>query len=205
MWWGISESDFKPKQLNRNDLLINLAIWALPGFVSFVFFGYLKVKGINYFNYILKALNEGVSVYLWNVMGTIGLIFLGIAIIFIKERVSQGILKQSNNILLNTFKAGLLAFGVLAGKAFIILLYDFHPHIWWQKWFFGIMLPIMLLAVLIINSFLWYISILIYNPNMPNQKTSIMEKIESIPALYRVSFSTIFLIVLPIVITIIKR
>lgn len=202
--WDISKSDFIPEKLDFKDLLSNLAYWILPGFVSFAVFSYLKMLGNNYFNYILRALNEGISVYLWNLTGTLGLIFLGISIVFIKNKASQEILRKSSDILLNTFKAGLLAFGVLAGET-LMILYGFHPHIWWQKWFFDIMFPIMLLLVLILNLILWYISILIYNTDTPNQKTKIMEKIELMPTFYRLLFSICFFIILPIITIIIER
>jgi hypothetical protein len=173
-----------------NDLLFSIIFWFLPAFISFIVFQHYKSSG--YFNYILKALNQGISVYLWNLMAGIGCIFFGIGILFPKNKTKLKLLKNSRNILLNTFKMGLLALGVLMGEA---LLFQGHFRFYtsWQKWFFDAAFLMMLIEAFFINLTLWVVAVLIYNPYIPDKKTKLIKKIEG-RTVYRVLIPILILI-----------
>jgi hypothetical protein len=112
-----------------------------------------------------KAVAQGVSPELWNVIGTIGLILSGVALTSIKVKcVHQVAAKAANRVLIVAFEVGLLGYGIIATQLFFEFRQTSVPA--WQAWFFGIEITFLIVVVLLLNCLLWYLSCLVFREDV---------------------------------------
>ncbi len=120
---------------------------------------------------VIKGESDGPG--LWNVMGALGLLLLGISIATSKTESCHKLLaKLSHGVLVKTFEIGLLTFGILLGK----LIFAFEkanipmPQIWLR----GVCFFLQFAIVFAMNTFTWCLAQSIYNTR---GKAAIMYKI----------------------------
>lgn len=145
-----STSDF----FSRKELmgaLLTYFYWVVPGFLFVI-----TVEWLARFRstaYLKKAIEQGVSPELWNVIGCFGAVLFGLSLLLPKWRFAA---KAAKQVLANTFAIGSLSFGLILGQIFVEL--GSTNLAIWKWWFFGIGFGILLLMVTVLNFFTWYIS-----------------------------------------------
>ncbi len=102
--------------------------------------------------HLAAAIEEGIGVNLWNVMGSIGIALLGLLIIAPGSRFASD---ASKNVLMNTYAIGCLSLGLLMGQGeyAVRTSWGVDEEFGWET---GGLLHRMLMAVGI-NAFVWYI------------------------------------------------
>lgn len=84
--------------------------WAAPAFLIVWFVArYREYVPSAYFE---AAISEGIGPHLWNVVGTLGLLLVGLALLFPGSRF---IARSAYQVLINTYAIGGLSFGLLFG------------------------------------------------------------------------------------------
>ena len=79
-----------------------LIVWLVASYRKFVPSAYLEA-----------AISEGIGPHLWNVVGTLGLALVGLALVFPRSRL---IARSAYHVLINTYAIGGLSFGLLFGQ-----------------------------------------------------------------------------------------
>jgi hypothetical protein len=124
------------------------------------FFGVLVIDWLGKFRateYLNKAITQGVSPELWNVIGAVGLFFLGLSIVTVKtDFPHRWLSKASSRILLIASEIGLFAFGISLGQ--LLGAFSKAQLLAWQAWFWGISIGILLTLLLVTNFLLWYLA-----------------------------------------------
>lgn len=126
--------------------------WAIPAFA-------LVLLVANYKEYLPSvyleaAISEGIGPHLWNVIGTLGLVLVGVALIFPR---SKFIAKSAHQILINTYAIGGLSFGLLSGQLAAALPTAWAKVATWKAWLIGAGGIFLVLQVLLLNFSLWYL------------------------------------------------
>ncbi len=148
------KADFKPSTGWR-ECFVTSSWWIGPTFFSVLVVDWLrKFRTTEYLN---KALTQGVSPELWNVIGTMGLFLLGLSIVTAKtDFLHRCLSKASSRVLLITFEIGLFALGIMLGQLLRTFSKAQLPA--WQAWFWGIRFGVLLTIVFGLNIAVWYLA-----------------------------------------------
>lgn len=126
--------------------------WAVPAFVLVLMVDrYPKYLPSTYLD---KAISEGIGPHLWNVIGTLGLFLVGLALLFPR---SKFIAKSAHQVLINTYAMGGLSFGLVTGQ----LITEFVPASenieTWKAWLLGTEALFLVCQIILLNLSLWYL------------------------------------------------
>ncbi|VAW76822.1 hypothetical protein MNBD_GAMMA12-2580 [hydrothermal vent metagenome] len=125
---------------------------AIPFFLM-LFAGYLE--GYSWTNGIQRAIDDVLSMDLWNLIGIIGLLFFGLTIIFHKCRLLS---KISIFLLLTAYRIGSAIFGVFAAQ-FILLLPEISNNLeGWRLHFLVIFIFFLMFLAFRMIYLLWCLS-----------------------------------------------
>jgi hypothetical protein len=102
--------------------------------------------------YLKAAIEEGIGPHLWNLIGTIGLIFVGLAFLFPRARF---IARSAYQVLINTYAIGGLTLGLALGQ-FAAAVTVSRMAVW-RTWLIGAGAAFLALQVLLLNFSLWYL------------------------------------------------
>ncbi len=126
--------------------------WIMPAF-TYVWF----VSKIARFSYLEAAILEGLGPHLWNVMGSLGIILFGFAVLFPRSKCFA---TGAYHILANAHAVGALAIGLLLGQLTTGLASAPADIAIWRFWLIGLGGAFMLLLVFLFNFCLWYLGYL---------------------------------------------
>lgn len=104
--------------------------------------------------YLEAAISEGIGPHLWNVVGTLGLVLVGFALLFPR---SQFIARSAHQVLINTYAIGGLSFGLLFGQLATALASAAANVALWKAWFMGAGGVFLVFQALVLNFSLWYL------------------------------------------------
>jgi hypothetical protein len=103
-------------------------------------------------SYLSAAISEGIGPHLWNAIGTLGLVLVGLALLFPK---SKYLAKSAYQVLTNTYAIGGLSFGLLFGQlATSIASANIQQ---WKLWLLGVGGGFLAIQLLFLNFSLWYL------------------------------------------------
>ena len=105
--------------------------------------------------YLQAAISEGIGPHLWNVIGTLGLVLFGLALLFPRVHF---IARSAHQVLINTFAIGGLSFGLLFGQLATALVSATANIATWKAWLIGAGGLFLAIQVLALNFSLWYFS-----------------------------------------------
>lgn len=131
------------------------AVWGLPA-IAAVWLNW-RLPRIMPVAYVSYAITEGISPHLWNIVGTIGLEFFGLATLFPK---ATWLARAAHKVLANTYSIGALAFGLLLGQMIVLgigIQPDANPLTWLQ---FSLLL-LLVAEVFLLNFMVWYLATLV--------------------------------------------
>lgn len=155
----IKIADFRPSSGFREYIRSSL-YWIIPSFLGVLIIYCLSQYRSTY--YLNKALDEGISPQLWNVIGSIGFLFFGLSILCLPfNRFFYALSRIATKLLLITFEMGLLTFGIILGK--MTIAFNITPLQTWQAWFFTITLWLLVVLVFVLNSLIWFAARIIDN------------------------------------------
>jgi hypothetical protein len=124
--------------------------WAVPAF--FLVCSVEKFHQKLPSTYLEAAISEGIGPHLWNVIGTLGLVLVGFALLFPK---SKYVAKCAHQVLINTYAIGGLSFGLLFGQlATSIASANIEQ---WKLWLLGVGGVFLAIQLLLLNFSLWYL------------------------------------------------
>lgn len=104
--------------------------------------------------YLEAAISEGIGPHLWNVVGTLGLVLVGFALLFPRSRF---IARSAYQVLINTYAIGGLSFGLLFGQLATALTSAAANVASWKAWFMGAGGFFLAVQALTFNFSLWYL------------------------------------------------
>lgn len=104
--------------------------------------------------YLEAAISEGIGPHLWNVVGTLGLVLVGFALLFPRSRF---IAKSAYQVLINTYAIGGLSFGLLFGQLATALSSAATNVALWKAWLMGAGSIFLAVQALSLNFSLWYL------------------------------------------------
>lgn len=141
--------------------------------------------------YIEAAISEGIGPHLWNVVGTLGLVLVGFALLFPRSRF---IARSAYQVLINTYAIGGLSFGLLFGQLATALASAAVNVASWKAWLMGTGGVFLAVQALALNFSLWYLGHL-----MASREASdgFLHRVEGVALRLRV-VAFLFLAVLPI-------
>lgn len=126
--------------------------WMAPAF-TYVWF----VSKVVPSSYLEAAILEGLGPHLWNVMGSLGIIFFGFAVLFPRSKCFA---TGAHHILTNAHAVGALAIGLLLGQLTTELASAPANIAIWRFWLIGLGGAFVLLLVFLFNFCLWYLGYL---------------------------------------------
>lgn len=124
--------------------------WAIPAFLSVWIVAHYRQHLPA--SYLECAINEGIGPHLWNVIGTLGLIFVGIALVFPESRF---IAQSAHQILINTYAIGGLSFGLIFGQLTTSIASANIEK--WKIWLMSAGAVALAIQVIFLNFSLWYL------------------------------------------------
>jgi len=141
--------------------------------------------------YLEAAISEGIGPHLWNVIGTLGLVLVGFALLFPRSRF---IARSAYQVLINTYAIGGLSFGLLFGQLATTLASATANVAAWKAWLMGAGSVFLAVQTLTLNFSLWYLGHL-----MASREASdgFLHRFEGVALRLRI-FAFLFLAVLPI-------
>lgn len=104
--------------------------------------------------YLQSAISEGIGPHLWNVVGTLGLVLVGFALLFPGSRF---IARSAYQVLINTYAIGGLSFGLLFGQLATALASATANIALWKTSLLGIGGVFLAVQALTLNFSLWYL------------------------------------------------
>ena len=175
-------SDFNPNRAWADAARL-FSWWAVPACVFVVFVSEVnKYRSVEYYE---KAIFQGIGPILWNVIGTFGLAFFCLSIIFSRL---QWLSAAAHQILTSVYAIGALSFGLIFGQ-FICLVPQLSEHMeTWQVYVFSPAIVILLFAVAGLNVAVWYMSYLIKWEN------PFREKLSKVSIVIRLPIGCVFLL-----------
>jgi len=122
--------------------------------------------------YLSAAISEGIGPHLWNVIGTLGLVLVGLALLFPK---SKYLAKSAYQVLINTYAIGGLSFGLLFGQlATSIASANIQQ---WKLWLLGVGGVFLAIQLLLLNFSLWYLGHLMVSREFGSDFLSRVERV----------------------------
>lgn len=104
--------------------------------------------------YLEAAISEGIGPHLWNVIGTLGLVLVGFALLFPRSRF---IARGAYQVLINTYAIGGLSFGLLFGQLATVFASATANVAAWKAWLLGTGSIFLAFQVIVLNFSLWYL------------------------------------------------
>ncbi len=161
-------------RLKREEFLEGITIflyWSIPSF----FFALLqKIENHNFPSlYIKSAVEEGIGPHIWNIFGSIGLVFFGLTIIAPRFKFFR---ISASQILLNTYAMGSLSIGLMTGNLSII--FDSSRIDFWNEIFLKISFFLLLTTIVTINFATWYCAKIIGKEEQKDCLTHLLTKVD---------------------------
>lgn len=127
--------------------------WSLPSFLIV----WLCSQHREYVpsKYIEAAISEGIGPHLWNVVGALGLLLVGFALLFPR---SGFIARSAYQVLINAYAIGGLSLGLLSGQFATAMVSATDDVVSWKKWLIGAGWCFLVIQALVLNFSLWYLA-----------------------------------------------
>lgn len=126
--------------------------WAMPAFVMVCLVD--RYREYLPSTYLEAAISEGIGPHLWDVIGTLALVLVGLAFLFPRSRL---IAKSAHQVLINTYAIGGLTFGLLLGQLATALVSASANVAAWKAWLMGVGGAFLAIQALLLNFSLWYL------------------------------------------------
>ena len=153
--------------------LIDSLYWLVPAFLFVI----LTKNKIDYLpnKYFEKAISEGIGPTLWNVIGAMGLFFLGLLFLFPSVYFFA---KATQRLLENAYSIGLLSLGLIVGEIFfwfpnIISNYSHSKNI-----IIATIIIILIIVIYLMNYSLYYVGQLLEERNNEIDFRNLVKKLE---------------------------
>ncbi|CAJ9280058.1 Uncharacterised protein [Burkholderia pseudomallei] len=124
--------------------------WAAPATVAVLFITHFKNRLPA--SYLEAAISDGIGPHIWNVVGMLGLVLFGLALLFPKIKF---IATGAYQVLINTYGMGGLAIGLLIGKIGAQLPSSLSKIELWKAWLAGTGIALLMLELFVLNFSLW--------------------------------------------------
>ncbi|WP_297867926.1 hypothetical protein [uncultured Flavobacterium sp.] len=167
--------------------LIDSLYWLVPAFLFVI----LTKNKIDYLpnKYFEKAISEGIGPTLWNVIGAMGLFFLGLFFLFPSVYFFA---KATHRLVENAYSIGLLSLGLIVGEIFfwfpsIIPNFSHSKNI-----IIAIIITILIIIIYLMNYSLYYVGQLLEERNNEIDFRHLVKKLE---LRIRITFFVIFSII----------
>ncbi|MCL2344847.1 MAG: hypothetical protein FWC58_03220 [Desulfobulbus sp.] len=154
--------------------------------------------------YLEAAISEGIGPHLWNVIGTLALLLVGLAFLFPRSKL---IAKSAHQVLINTYAIGGLSFGLLFGQLAMALVSASANVTAWKVWFMGGGSVFLAILALSLNFSLWYLGHLMASreERLPQgERNCFLRRVERVDLRLRVAAFTLFA-VLPVAFLFMER
>ncbi|MDR5660166.1 hypothetical protein [Burkholderia cenocepacia] len=169
--------------------------WAAPATLAVLFIA--QFRNLLPASYLEAAISDGIGPHIWNVVGMLGLVLFGLAVLFPKAKF---IATGAYQVLINAYGMGGLAIGLLIGKILAQLPPSLSKLELWKAWFAGTGVTLLMLELFVLNFSLWCFSSLM-RPTKNDH--GFLYHVENIDLRLRL-FVFIFLSILPPVIFLIR-
>ncbi|MDN2696863.1 hypothetical protein O0882_11075 [Janthinobacterium sp. SUN073] len=161
--------------LKREEFLEGMTLflyWSIPSF----FFALLqKIEGHNFPSlYIKSAVEEGIGPHIWNIFGSIGLVFFGLTIIAPKFKFFR---ISASQILLNTYAMGALSIGLMIGN--LLIIFESSRFDLWNEILLKISFFLSFTTIIIINFAIWYCSKIIGKEEQNDSLIDLFAKVDT--------------------------
>ncbi|PQV44558.1 hypothetical protein [Paraburkholderia sp. BL21I4N1] len=134
--------------------------WAAPATVAVLFI--IRFKNQLPASYLEAAISDGIGPHIWNVVGMLGLVLFGLAVLFPKIKF---IATGAYQVLINTYGMGGLAIGLLIGKIGAQLPSSLSKLELWTAWLTGTGIALLMLELFVLNFSLWCFASLMRSTN----------------------------------------
>ncbi|WP_155648950.1 hypothetical protein [Burkholderia stagnalis] len=124
--------------------------WAAPATVAVLFITHFKNQLPA--SYLEAAISDGIGPHIWNVVGMLGLVLFGLAVLFPKIKF---IATGAYQVLINTYGMGGLAIGLLIGKIGAQLPSSLSKLELWKTWLAGTGIALLMFELFVLNFSLW--------------------------------------------------
>lgn len=124
--------------------------WAAPATVAVLFITHFKNQLPA--SYLEAAISDGIGPHIWNVVGMLGLVLFGLAVLFPKIKF---IATGAYQVLINTYGMGGLAIGLLIGKIGAQLPSSLSKLELWRAWLAGTGIALLMFELFVLNFSLW--------------------------------------------------
>lgn len=141
-------------------------------------------------SYLEAAISDGIGPHIWNVVGMLGLVLFGLAVLFPKIKF---IATGAYQVLINTYGMGGLAIGLLIGKIGAQLPSSLSKIELWKAWLAGTGIALLMLELFVLNFSLWCLASLMRSPK---EDDGFLRRVASIDLRLRL-FAFILLSILP--------
>jgi hypothetical protein len=141
---------WSPQILKKGSSVI--ACWAIPAFVIVCLVD--RYREYLPSAYLEAAISEGIGPHLWNVIGTLALVLVGLAFLFPRSKL---VAISAYQVLINTHAIGGLSFGLLFGQLATALVSASANVAAWKAWLMGAGSVFLATQALLLNFSLWYL------------------------------------------------
>lgn len=161
-----------------------IACWAIPAFaIVFLVDRYREhLPSV----YLEAAISEGIGPHLWNVIGTLALVLVGLAFLFPRSSL---VAKSAYQVLINTYAIGGLSFGLLFGQLATALVSASVNVAAWKAWLMGAGSAFLATQALLLNFSLWYLGHLMASRE---QHDGFLHRVERVSLRLRVAAFMLF-------------
>ncbi len=161
-----------------------IACWAIPAF-AIVWLVDIYRENLPSV-YLEAAVSEGIGPHLWNVIGTLALLLVGLAILFPRSKL---LAKSAYQVLINTYAIGGLSFGLLFGQLATALASASANVSAWKAWLMGAGSGFLAIQALLLNFSLWYLGHLMASRE---QSDGFLHRVERVALRLRVASFMLF-------------
>ncbi|TAK89404.1 MAG: hypothetical protein EPO09_17385 [Aquabacterium sp.] len=166
-----------------------LGYWAVPSFLTVIAVATFKEHVPS--KYLEAAIGEGIGPHLWNVIGTLALILVGLNILM---PGSKRLANAAYQVLTNTYAIGGLTLGLLCGQMAVGLAALPKSIELWRVWLLGTGGAFLVFQAMTLNFSLWYLGHLM-DPQQPTN--GFLQRVQAVDLRLRVVAFALFS-VLPI-------
>ncbi|WP_186165056.1 hypothetical protein [Burkholderia gladioli] len=169
--------------------------WAAPATVAVLFITHFKSRLPA--SYLEAAISDGIGPHIWNVVGMLGLVLFGLAVLFPKIKF---IATGAYQVLINTYGMGGLAIGLLIGKIGAQLPSSLSKIELWKAWLAGTGIALLMFELFVLNFSLWCFASLVRSTK---EDDGFLRHVASIDLRLRL-FAFILLSILPPVVFVVR-
>ncbi|VBB12296.1 hypothetical protein [Burkholderia stabilis] len=169
--------------------------WAAPATVAVLLITHFKNQLPS--GYLEAAISDGIGPHIWNVVGMLGLVLFGLAVLF---PTIKFIATGAYQVLINTYGMGGLAIGLLIGKIGAQLPSSLSKFELWKIWLAGTGIALLMLELFVLNFSLWCLASLMRSTK---EDDGFLRRVASIDLRLRL-FAFILLSILPPVVFLIR-